>query len=340
MENMVKVKFVNRGSKADEETQFRRQLPNEKAIFENCIFTFNPLVEDYDWLVIIDDVPKILPNKIENLKCPIENTILVTTEPATISRYGRAFAKQFHYLITNQPEEILPHPNVLRGQTGNLWLYWKDFDATVSMLPPLKTKKISTVCSNKQQGHTMHRLRYEFTKLMQKEIKEIERFGFGYKWIETKAEVLDDYEFHVAIENHIGEHVWTEKLADAFLGYSIPIYCGCTNIYDYFPEESLIQIDIKDVRGSLEKIKKIINTPGEYERRLPYIIEARRRIIEEYNLFAMINNIVKNSKDSEFIPNKKIYNRRIMRLYYIPDFFRYLFFRIENFVKGLNKWKF
>jgi len=300
-----------------------------------CSFTFNPLEKDYDWLVIIDDIPRVTPNGAEKLSCPKENTILITTEPSSITRYGRAFAKQFHYLITNQDEKVLPHPNAIRSHTGNVWFYGKDYDSIVSVTHPNKTKKISTVCSNKQQGHTIHRLRYEFTKIMEERIPELERFGRGFKWIETKAEALDDYEFHVAIENHFAPHVWTEKLADAFLGFTVPLYYGCPNVYEYFPKDSLIQIDIHDIEGSIAKIKEIISIEGEYERRLDAVKEARRRVIEEYNLLAMINNIVENSEeDKSVVSEYKIYNRRIMRVRYLPDLMRFFLWRIHNFIKA------
>jgi hypothetical protein len=199
---------------------------------------------------------------------------------------------------------------------------------------PIKTKKISTVCSNKQQGHTLHKLRYEFTKIMEERIPELERFGRGFKWIETKAEALDDYEFHVAIENHYAPHVWTEKLADAFLGYTVPIYHGCPNVYDYFPQESVIQIDIHDIEGSISKIKEIIAREGEYEKRLSAVKEARRRVIEEYNLLAMINKIVEASNvTTSKVSDYKIYNRKIMRVRHFPDLMRFLFWKITNMIK-------
>ena len=330
-----RIKLVSRGTKANRELSFKKQSPKNEAEWGSCSFTFNPLEKNYDWLVILDDIPRIMPNKVEELSCPKENTILVTTEPSSISRYGRAFAKQFNYLITNQDEKILPHPNALRSQTGNAWFYGKDYDSIVSVTHPHKTKKISTVCSNKQEGHTIHKLRYEFTKILEERIPEVERFGRGFKWIETKAEALDDYEFHVAVENHFAPHVWTEKLADAFLGFTVPIYYGCPNVYEYFPKESLIQIDIHDIEGSIAKIKEIISTEGEYERRLDAVKEARRRVIEEYNLLAMINNIVENSKEEKStVSGYKIYNRRIMRLRYLPDLIRFFLFRISNFIKG------
>lgn len=334
MHKMVRVKLTNRGSLANEENCFKKQSPNNEGKWGKCIFTFNPLEENYDWLVIIDDVAKVVHNRIEVLKCPKENTILVTTEPSSISRYGRGFAKQFHYLITNQDANVLPHPNALRSQTGNIWMYGEDYD-TMKLIPPMqKTKKISTICSNKQQGHTSHQQRYIFTQKLEQETPTLERFGRGFKWIDKKSEALDDYEFHVAIENHIGEHVWTEKLADAFLGYTVPIYCGCSNVYDYFPKNSLIQIDISDIQGSIKQIKEIIEIEGEYERRFESVKEARRKVLEEYNLLAMINKIVENAENATFQANQKIYSRRLMRVRYLPDLFRYFGFRISNFLKN------
>ena len=334
MKKEIKVKLVHRSSRADEESVYKSQSPGNQAKWGVCTFTFNPLEREYDWLVVIGDIPKILPNRVETLSCPKENTILVTTEPSSITRYGRAFAKQFHYLITNQDENVLPHPNAIRSQTGNEWFYGKDYDAIIEQKDPTKTKKISTICSNKQQGHTLHKLRYEFTKIMEERIPELERFGRGFRWIETKAEALDDYEFHVAIENHYAPHVWTEKLADAFFGYTVPIYFGCPNVYDYFPKESVIQIDIYDVEGSIAKIKKIIATEGEYERRLPAIKEARRRVIEEYNLLAMINKIVEASDERKSeVTDYKIYNRKIMRIKHLPDLMRFLVWKVKNIIK-------
>jgi hypothetical protein len=335
MKDNIRVKLVHRSSIANGNLAYRLQTPGNSAEWGKCTFIFDPLEEDYDWYVVIDDIPKIMPGYAEELACPIENTILVTTEPSSITRYGRAFAKQFHYLITNQDAKVLPHPNGIRSQTGNYWFYGKDYDEIISVSELKKTKKISTICSDKREGHTMHRLRYDFTKIMEERIPELERFGRGFRWIETKAEALDDYEFHVAIENHIAPHVWTEKLADAFLGYTVPIYHGCPNVFDYFPQESLLQIDIHDIEGSIKKIKEIISTEGEYERRLEAVKEARRKVIEEYNLLAMINQIVESTEERQSNTSGcKIYNRRMMRVRYLPDLLRFISWRINNFLKS------
>lgn len=336
MSNYIRVKLTERGSKPGEDLTYIKQTPSNKAIWGKCLFTFDPLDQNYDWLVILDDVARVVPYKTELLRCPKEQTILVTTEPSSISYYGRAFASQFQYLITNHNAKTLPHPNALRSQTGNGWFYGRSYDEIMAVNDPVKTKKISTVCSNKQQGHTMHKLRYEFTQKLQEAVPELERFGKGFKWIDLKAEALDPYEFHVAVENHIEKHVWTEKLADAFLGWCVPIYCGCPNVYDYFPKESVIQIDIHDMEASIAKVKEVIAHEGEYERRFEAVKEARRRIIEEYNLLSMIDKIVQSSESFIFTPNQKIYSRRVMRVRHVPDLMRFFWFRISNVLKILH----
>ena len=331
---MIKIKLSVRGSISDEFSKYRFQTPTNSGIWGSCKFTFNPLNDDYDWFVVVDDIPVIVHNRIEQLKCPKENTILVTTEPSSISRYGRGFAGQFNYLITNQEKEILPHKETPRTQTGIYWLYGKDYDDIIKDNDGInKTKLISTICSDKKEGHTLHRKRFDFTALLEKSIPKLERFGRGFNFIEKKYEAIDDYKFHVVIENQIGEHLWSEKLADAFLGFTVPIYCGAPNIYDYFPEDSIIVIDINDFENSLAKIKEIISRPGEYERRLPAVREARKLVIEKYNLLAMINEIVENAPKSEFTPGAKIYSRRQMRVRYLPDLFRFIGFRFSNFLK-------
>ncbi|MGM0518979.1 MAG: glycosyltransferase family 10 domain-containing protein [Campylobacterota bacterium] len=338
MHNKFKVKFIHRGSELGDNSPYQKQTKNNDTI-GNCKFIFNPLSDDYDWLVIIDDITKRIPNRTEILKCPKENTILVTTEPPSITKYGKAFANQFNFLITNQDEKYLSHNNAQRGQTGNIWFYGKTLDEIQEVKEPNKTKKISTVCSNKQQGHTIHKKRFEFTEVVQKRVPQLERFGKGYNWIDLKADAIDDYEFHIAIENHYAKDIWTEKLADTFLGYAVPIYYGCPNVYDYFPKDSIILIDIFDVEGSIKKIKQIIETPGEYERRLPAVKEARRRVIEEYNLLSMIDKIVtenSNEKKTEISSKNKIFNRRKMRTKSFSDLFTFLGWKIKNFTLNLK----
>jgi hypothetical protein len=52
--------------------------------------------------------------------------------------------------------------------------------------------------------------------------------------------------FHVAIENVKKENFFTEKIIDAFLTRTVPIYRGCTNLQDFFNMDGVITFDTED----------------------------------------------------------------------------------------------
>jgi Glycosyltransferase family 10 (fucosyltransferase) C-term len=335
-DSQFRVKFVTRSGTALS-FPWAGQCPGGFPRWERCEFIADQSCRNYDWFVALDDVPRTLPGNTEKLACPRSNTILVTSEPSSVTRYGKAFAAQFGTVLTNQEEWALPHPNAIRSQTGNIWFYGKSFEEIRQAEPPEKSAAISTVCSSKRQAHTMHARRYDFTQALKTELPELEIFGHGVRFIERKADALDPYRFHVIVENHIAPHHWTEKLADAFLGFTVPIYCGCPNVFDYFPAESVIPIDIGDFPGALATIRRVLATPGEYERRLPAITEARRRVIHDYNLPAMIHRIVTSAPPAATGPGGNLYGRRAMRLRHPADLVRFTCWRAGNLFQKLGR---
>ncbi|NOU36361.1 MAG: glycosyltransferase [Kiritimatiellaceae bacterium] len=336
---LIRVKLAARGRSLEGGTNLAAQCPGNQPQWGTCRFNAAPFSREYDWLVVMDDLSPILPGLKEELACPRENTILITSEPSSVARYGKAFAAQFGHILTSQEEWALPHRNAIRSQTGNLWFYGKSYDEVCQESPISKTGLISTVCSSKRQAHTMHARRYDFTQRLKAELPALEIFGHGVRFIEKKADALDPYKFHLAVENHIAKHHWTEKLADAFLGYTVPIYCGCPNVFDYFPKESVIQIDINDFEGSLKTIRRILTTDGEYERRLEAVKEARQLVIEKYNLPAMLSRIIENAVPPPADAEKgEIYNRRIMRVRHPAEFVRFAVWRGRNFLRSIRKY--
>lgn len=299
MTKNIYIKFI--GTYGDQ--RWLRQFPSNTSVWGECKFILDPSGGGYDWLVVYNDLPANISDI--QFPCPKENTILVTTEPSSIKAYGNAFTAQFGHVLTSQPEWALPHRNRIYSQPALQWFYGMgsehlvSYDEMVANPPLEKTQIISTVCSTKQQTHTLHQKRYHFTQELKKRIPELDIYGHGVRPMADKAESLDSYRYHVAIENFIGLHHWTEKLSDPFLGVTLPFYCGCPNASDYFPEESFMPIDINDVDGASEIIRKAMRD-GEYEKRLPYIMEARRRVLEEYNIFAVLSRLIEErSKDSQ-----------------------------------------
>jgi len=305
------VKLVTRGlRRSSNKTRWSRQLPGTDNRWGKCKFTFDIDAEEYDWLVVYHDLPRdSIAENIEKLHCPKEKTILITTEPSSITIYGSGYLRQYGLIITSQEPWAIKHPNTIFTQPGLIWFYGASdsdgkmltYDDIQKISPPEKTKTISTVCSIRQGKLTLHYKRFHFTERLKEQIPELDIYGHGVNPMSDKAEALDPYQYHIIVENHVLPHHMTEKLPDAFLGYTLPFYHGCPNAADYFPRESFISIDINDFDRTVEIIRSTVAN-NEYNDRLPYIIEARKMVLEKYNLFAMLereissrNNSIKNS---------------------------------------------
>lgn len=332
----ILVKVVTRSGKG-EVFPWIDQCPGRIPRWGNCEFISSPESRNYDWLVVLDDISRSLPGHREILACPASNTLLVTSEPSSVSNYGKAFAGQFTNVLTSQEEWALPHPNAIRSPTGNIWFYGKSYDTVKKVETIAKDSLFSTVCSSKRQPHTMHARRFDFTQRLKADIPEMEIFGHGVRFIENKYEALDPYKFHLVIENHTSPYLWTEKIADAFLACSVPIYYGCTNIFDYFPEDSVVSIDINDYEKALQTIQTLLSTEGEYERRLGAVLVARKLILDTYNFPAMIHTIVNTKNSTQYQGSTTINSRRLMRIYRPADFFNFLVWKMGNAVMRPHK---
>lgn len=298
--------------------------PDTPRRWGDCEFIFNRDERDYDWLVVWDDLPSVAGERHtrweEPLACPRAHTLLVTTEPSTIKVYGSRFLRQFGHVLTSQePWAVGRHPGAIYQQTGYVWFYANTmprlaYDYVRDHVPLAKTGEISAVCSTKQQRHTLHRRRYDFVMGLKQRVPELELFGRGIRFVEDKADALDPFKYHVAIENFHGPHHWTEKLADPFLGGCMPVYYGCPNAEDYFPAESLLRIDLADVELAAETIRRAIRDRL-YERNLTAILESRRRVVEEYAPAATVAKVVKDRHRPGLLaePGATILSRHLLR---------------------------
>lgn len=302
------------------------QFPHGEPVWGDCEFVFEREARDYDWLLVYDDVPA-RPGEgrnmgRENLACPAEHTLLVTFEPSSVKIYGDDYTRQFGVVLTSQPAWALPHPHRLFSQPALHWYYGvgsrgiMPFDAILAETAEGKTRDVSMVYSPKAMRHTFHYHRARFMGELVRRMPELDIFGRQTsRSLDDKAECLRDYRYHVALENYIGPHHWTEKLADAFLGLTLPFYCGCPNLTDYFPDESFIPIDVHDADGAAAIIREAVAN-REFERRLPAIVEAKRRVMFEHNLFAVAAREIVRLHRVGAQPERRttILSRRAMRL--------------------------
>ncbi|MEW5786232.1 MAG: glycosyltransferase family 10 [Pseudomonadota bacterium] len=303
---------------------FPRQFPGSQPRWGRCDFLFDPDCRDYDWLVVYDDLRpaggKPTPDQTEILACHPLHTLLSTTEPPAVKHYGKGFTAQFGHVLTSQPEWALPHPRRIFSQTGLPWFYGtcpaatRSFETLEAARPEGKQQDVSMVATRKAQWHTLHRRRFEFQRHLRERMPEIQVYGRGFRPVDDKAEALDPFRYHIAVENYVGIHHWTEKLADPFLGLALPFYVGCTNAADYFPADSFIPLDIDRPDEAIRIIRAAV-AGGEYEKRLPAIVEARRRVLYEHNYFALLARTIEARHDRTLgpLPGAVIHSRHTLR---------------------------
>lgn len=282
------------------------------------VFVADPACEDYDWLVVYDELPcedcGTYRAGCERLRCPREHTILLTGEPVSIKRYSKSYTRQFGHLLTNRPYEAERHPGYHLGRGYYYWFNDRDYAESSRPVSGPKTKVVSACCSAKQMRHTRHADRFALMEALASGVPGFDWFGRGVRDFGKKYEVLDPYRYHVAVENHVAPHHWSEKIADAFLCECLPFYAGDPALTEVFPAESFIPIPIDDPQEAVRIVRAAI-AAGEYERRCGAVLEAKRLILEKYNFWAQIISVV------ESVPRAvsgesgvaRIYSRRALR---------------------------
>nr|MBP7017852.1 hypothetical protein [Smithella sp.] len=100
------------------------------------------------------------------------------------------------------------------------------------------------------------------------------------------------------LENSAVNDYWTEKLSDAFLAACHPIYYGCPNINRYFDPASLTLIDLDHPEKAMAVIESCIEQKR-YESSEQKIWEAREKVLDTHNVFALIADYIENDQRSE-----------------------------------------
>jgi len=266
---------------------FLRQAPGGRAVWKDAVFVVNADVAECDAWIVHEGLARP-----EATRCPPAQLCLLTGEPPDIKSYSPSWLASFAHVITCHRD--LPHPGVIAGQTALPWLVGRSYDQLREAFPE-KTAGISVICSDKAMVDG-HRRRLAFVERLV-DLAPMPRFGRGFRPLADKWDGLAPFRFSVAVENSRHDHYWTEKIADCFLAGAVPIYWGAPNIRDYFPSDAMIVIETLDP-VEVARIIKEEATPEAYARRLPALREAKRRVLEEYNLFEVAYRLAKSRRNS------------------------------------------
>lgn len=270
-----------------------RQTPNREGIWGDAMFTTN--INDGPF-----DIIAVLENTTVPIKAIAKHAIFIPGEPPDIRHYPRGFLEQFTIINTSlkkkwpifqSTEKCALNWHVgwkhsLEGEKA----FWYDYDYSLSDKPK-KNKSCSCISSSKAviPGHVK---RLKFAKFVEEKLKnKVDLYGKGLKMVDDKYDALHDYKYHIAIENSRVDGYWTEKICDSLLTLTVPFYYGNPEIKNILPKGSYIPIDIDNPQQAIDIISSTIDDESDYESRIPALKEAKRLLLEEYNIFSVLSNM-------------------------------------------------
>jgi hypothetical protein len=184
-----------------------------------------------------------------------------------------------------------PSPPYVHFLLGKTW----DFLAAQGPLGR-HAHRLGFIMSN-LQDLTGHRTRLAFLEALDASTipyvfwgrgKGLERYR-GYRgFVFSKWKAHASCRYTIVLENSVAPYYWSEKVADAMLAWSLPIYHGCPNLSEYLPDDSFLRIDIRDPATAIETIQSVLEKDP-YEARLKALAEARHRLLNQHHLYAFID---------------------------------------------------
>lgn len=204
---------------------------------------------------------------------------IAVVEPSVIHgthlRALRWFHRRFHRVLSQDEALLAAIPNGVFFPFGSTWVpEWRALDVS-------KSRITSLIASAKrsQTGHVLRHRLVEWAAL--NDSADLDVMGGGYKPFGPKSEGLAPYRFSVVIENTRERNYFTEKLIDAILCGTVPIYWGCPNIGDFFDTSAMIICETEaDLRAAVLSVSE-----GGYAARLPALAAIQPVAADYGNLY-------------------------------------------------------
>ncbi len=251
-----------------------------------CRFDFNPEIGGRADFAIT----QFNARPVDRFHCAPQNTLFIAGEPLAKKLYPAAFYRQFGHVVDSHAQSR--HPNLIVSALGLNWHVGLDhggyrygYDHLTALSSPEKQNRIAVVCSNARKTEGQRQRLALLDALKQRLGDRLIQFGRGFEPIDDKLDAILPYRFHLVLENCVLPNYWTEKLADAYLGWAYPVYLGCPNIGEYFPTDALLSINDQDADMVARHMVDLLDSPLS-KSRMDALAEARRRVLNVYNSFA------------------------------------------------------
>lgn len=283
------------------EETLTRQTPNNSGIWDGIKFTFEE-VDSCDYLIVWNRPPHDI-----QIECLPGGKWLISGEPPTdIHRLYLDSYQHFDIAFSQYDKSNAKKHIVTNGALP--WHIGKSFDELIDLKPEIEKKLNFVSCISSNLNFLKgHRKRLNFIKFLKEKRFQFDLYGRDVNPIDDKFEAIFPYKYSIAIENSSYPHYWTEKIADCFLSWTMPIYYGCPNIRSYFPPESMIIIDVEKPNESLKLIQQAI-AEDRWMKNLDAIEQSRNLVLNKYQFFPKMaehirgNDNVQTNKERYTIP--------------------------------------
>ena len=214
-------------------------------------------------------------------------SVMIVEPDAIHIRYLR-WARLLHgrfYKVLTKSAPLLAHIN-----NGVLFYFGSTFIENYAAVDCSKSKMASLIASARRdlQGH---KLRHEMVDHIRERGLDVDIMGRGYHPFEHKEDGLAPYRYSVVIENVREKDYFSEKLVDACLCDTVPIYWGAPNIADYFDTRGMIICETPDdIRRALATM-----SVADYQARAKWIKKNRQAAPKHAEYFERAAKLIRDS---------------------------------------------
>ena len=198
--------------------------------------------------------------------------------------------------FTNISNKIVNIPLFIPYIYSNNFLYILQSQKKITKVPP---KGICAIISNGEPNLTRNKILNKLDKVFKIDYagnykNNVPKIGGAYNSKEM-INFISQYKFIITMENTKQETYITEKIVNGFLANVIPIYWGSNNIYDYFNENSFINIPNDSDEAVKNAVNHIIALMNDNEK---YLKMVNSSVFKNNNLNRTINDISNDIKET------------------------------------------
>jgi hypothetical protein len=114
-------------------------------------------------------------------------------------------------------------------------------------------------------------------------------------WEPEFLDIIREYKFMICFENSNPEGYATEKISNAYLGDTIPIYWGSKKFYEYLNKNSMVLLEEyneENIKRAIEEIIELDNNDELYLQKIKEPLFKNNKIPEEFKLETIRNKIL------------------------------------------------